>query len=92
MGMAGVAVIFLSHVRSSLVVVVGCAAIYSIIMLGQGRLKTVLALAFWMAICGVCSLLYAQSLAAVKAQWTGSPHYSRTIPLLYTRNPFVWVW
>ena len=62
MGMAGVVVIFLSHVRSSLVVVVGCAVIYSIIMVGQGRLRTVLALAFWIAVCGVCSLFYAQSL------------------------------
>jgi hypothetical protein len=62
MGIAGIVVIFLSHVRSSLVVVVGCTAIYSIIMVAQGRLKTVLTLAFWIAVCGASSLLYTQSL------------------------------
>ena len=62
MGMAGVVVIFLSHVRSSLVVVVGCAVIYSIILLGQGRLRIVLTLALLTAVCGVSSFLYAQSL------------------------------
>src|SRR5271157_2135086 len=62
MGMAGVVVIFLSHVRSSLVVVVGCAVIYSIILLGQGRLRTALTLALLMAVCGFYSLLYAESL------------------------------
>ena len=36
MGMAGIVVIFLSHVRSSLVVVVVCALIFSIIMGFQG--------------------------------------------------------
>jgi hypothetical protein len=58
MGTAGVVVIFLSHVRSSLVVVVGCAIVYSIIMIAQGRLRTALTLASWMAIGGVCSLFY----------------------------------
>ena len=62
MGMAGVVVIFLSHVRSSLVEVLGCAVIYSIILVGQGRLRTVFTLALLMAVCGVCSFLYAQSL------------------------------
>ena len=62
MGMAGAVVIFLSHVRSSLVVVVGCAVIYSIILLGQGRLRTALTLALLMAVCGFYSLLYAESL------------------------------
>ncbi|MBV8129453.1 MAG: hypothetical protein JO114_17545 [Planctomycetaceae bacterium] len=62
MGMAGVVVIFLSHVRSSLVVVVGCAVIYSIILVGQGRLRTALTLALLMAVCGFYSLLYAESL------------------------------
>ena len=62
MGMAGVVVIFLSHVRSSLVVVVGCAVIYSIILVGQGRLRTALMLALLMAVCGFYSLLYAESL------------------------------
>ena len=60
MGIAGVIVIFLSHVRSALIVVVGCAVIYSIIMVGQGRLRTVLTLAFWTAVCGVCSFVYAE--------------------------------
>ncbi len=62
MGMAGVVVIFLSHARSSLVVVVGCAVVYSIIMVGQGRLRTGLTSAFSIAVCGVCSFLYAESL------------------------------
>ena len=62
MGMAGVVVIFLSHVRSSLVVVAGCAVVYSIILVGQGRLRTVLTLALLMAVCGFYSLLYAESL------------------------------
>ena len=62
MGMAGVVVIFLSHVRSSLVVVVGCAVIFSIILVGQGRLRTALTLALLMAVCGFYSLLYAESL------------------------------
>ena len=60
MGIAGVIVIFLSHVRSALIVVVGCAVVYSIILVGQGRLRTVLTLAFWTAVCGVCSLGYAE--------------------------------
>jgi hypothetical protein len=62
MGMAGVVVIFLSHVRSALVVLVGCAVIYSIILVRQGRLRTVLTLALLMVVCGVCSLIYAESL------------------------------
>jgi len=62
MGTAGVVVIFLSHVRSSLVVVVGCAVVYSIILVGQGRLRTALTLALLMAVCGFYSLLYAESL------------------------------
>ena len=62
MGMAGVVVIFLSHVRSSLVVVVGCAVVYSIILVGQGRLRTALTLASFMAVGGFYSLLYAESL------------------------------
>ena len=60
MGIAGIVVIFLSHVRSSLVVVLGCAVVYAIIMVGQGRWKTVLTLAFMMVICGVCALSYAE--------------------------------
>ena len=62
MGMAGVVVIFLSHVRSSLLVVVGCAVIYSSILAGQGRLRTALTLSLLMAVCGFYSLLYAESL------------------------------
>ena len=62
MGMAGVVVIFLSHVRSSLIVVAGCAVVYSIILVGQGRLRTALTLALLMAVCGFYSLLYAKSL------------------------------
>ena len=62
MGMAGVVIIFLSHVRSSLVVVVGCAVVYSIILVGQGRFRTALTLALLIAVCGFYSLLYAESL------------------------------
>lgn len=62
MGMAGVVVIFLTHVRSSLVVVIGCAVIYSIIMVVQGRLGTALMLACSMAVCGVGALQYASSI------------------------------
>jgi hypothetical protein len=61
MGVAGVVVIFLSHNRSSLVVVVGCGVLYSIILVAQGRSRTALKLACWMAICGVCSVLYSGS-------------------------------
>jgi hypothetical protein len=60
MGMAGIVVIFLSHVRSSLVVVVGCAVVYSIIMVLQGRLRTVLTMAVLMAACAVSGLFYAE--------------------------------
>ena len=60
LGMAGIVVIFLTHVRSSLVVVVGCAVIYSIIMVIQGRLRTVLSTALLMAVCGVCGFVYAE--------------------------------
>ena len=47
LGMAGIVVIFLSHVRSALVVVVGCAIVYWILMIWQGRVRTVLTVAFW---------------------------------------------
>jgi hypothetical protein len=60
MGMLGIVVIFLTHVRSALVVVVGCAAVYSIIMVVQGRLRTVLSMAVLMAVCAVCTLGYAE--------------------------------
>jgi hypothetical protein len=60
MGMAGIVVIFLSHVRSSLVVVVGCAVIYSIILVVQGRIRTVLSTSILMATCGVCGFVYAE--------------------------------
>jgi hypothetical protein len=58
MALAGMGIIFLSHIRSSLVVVVGCAFIYSIIMVVQGRLRTVVILAFWAVFTGVCAFLY----------------------------------
>jgi hypothetical protein len=60
MGVAGIVVIFLSHVRSSLVVVVGCAVVYSIIMIAQGRLRTVLGLAICLVGCGACAFFYAE--------------------------------
>src|SRR6202044_1532163 len=60
MGMAGIAVIFLSHVRSSLVVVVVCALILSTVMMIQGRLRTVLATIILIVVCGIGGFLYAE--------------------------------
>jgi hypothetical protein len=60
MGIVGVLVIFLSHVRSSLVVVVGCAIVFSIMMALQGRLRVILNLAFWVSVCGICGFFYAE--------------------------------
>jgi hypothetical protein len=60
MGMVGIVVIFLSHVRSSLVVVIGCAVVYSIVMIAQGRLRTVLILMFWVTMCGISGFFYAE--------------------------------
>ncbi len=62
MGVAGVVIIFLSHVRSSLVVLVGCGLVYAFSLVWQGRLKTVLTLAILTTACGACSLYYAESL------------------------------
>jgi hypothetical protein len=60
MGVAGIAVILLSHVRSALVVAAGCAVTFSIIMIVQRRVKTLMSLAFFIAICGVAGLFYAE--------------------------------
>jgi hypothetical protein len=60
LGVAGIVVIFLSHIRSALVVLVGCAVVFSLTMIMQGRLKTVLALAVCVTACGICSLFYAE--------------------------------
>jgi hypothetical protein len=60
MGVVGIVVIFLSHIRSALVVLVGCAVVYSIIMIAQGRLKTVLGLAASIVLFTLCSLFYAE--------------------------------
>lgn len=62
MALAGVVVIFLTHVRSSLLLVLGCAAIYLIMMVMQGRLRTVLMVGCGIAVCGAGSLFYAQSM------------------------------
>jgi hypothetical protein len=62
MAVAGILIIFLSHVRSALVVIVGCATIYSLILAWQGRLKTVLTIAGLAVACGVCSLTYAATM------------------------------
>jgi hypothetical protein len=59
MGMAGIVVIFLTHVRSAIVVVLGSAVVYSIIMVVQGRLRTVMKLAFCLVLCGIGGFLYA---------------------------------
>jgi hypothetical protein len=60
LGVAGVLVIFLSHVRSSLIVAVGCGVVYSIVMIVQRRLLTVLSLALWMTACGMGGFFYAE--------------------------------
>ncbi len=62
MGMAGVTVIFLTHVRTSLVIVVGSAVVYLVILVMQRRAATALVLAGSMAACGVGVLPYAASL------------------------------
>ena len=62
MGMVGVTVIFLTHVRSSLVVLIFSSIIYSLILLSQKRVWTVVILAGSIAACGVGSLRYASSL------------------------------
>jgi hypothetical protein len=62
MGMAGVAVIFLSMVRSSFVVLLGCTVVYLVIMVLQRRWKTVLLLACAITLCGLGSLQYASSI------------------------------
>ena len=61
MGMAGVVVIFLSHVRSALVVLLGRAVVYAIVMARQGRLKTILSVCLLMAVGGVCSIYFRRS-------------------------------
>ncbi len=62
LGMAGVLVIFLTHVRSALVVVLGAGVAYSLILVGQGHLKTVLRLLAGAVLCGVCAVAYAESI------------------------------
>ena len=61
-GTAGVAVIFLTHVRSSLVVVVGSAVVYTAVMVAQKRVWTAIILAGSMAVGGVGAIRYASSL------------------------------
>ena len=61
-GVAGIIVIFLSHIRSALVVVIGCGLVYSIIMIWQGRVRTVLGLAMLRNGCGVLRILLCRSL------------------------------
>jgi hypothetical protein len=58
MGIAGIGVILMSQVRSSLVVVVGAALIYSVTMVVQRRMRAVVTLAFWAVFCSVCGFLY----------------------------------
>jgi hypothetical protein len=62
MGIAGVVVILLSHVRSSLLVLVGCAFIYSIILAWQGRIKVVIISAAGVAACGTVGFFYGHSM------------------------------
>ena len=59
-GAAGMLVILLSHVRSSLVVLLGCTAVYSIIMVAQGRMKAVLSTAIVMMVCGTIAFGFAE--------------------------------
>jgi hypothetical protein len=62
MGMAGVVVIFLTHVRASLVITAGCGVIYAMMMVGQRRMRTAAMLVIGMALGGACSLSYAVSM------------------------------
>lgn len=62
MGMAGVTVIFLTHVRSAFVVMAGSALVYLIILMMQKRVTTALVLACSMTVCGVGAIQYAASL------------------------------
>lgn len=61
-GIAGVTVIFLTHVRSALVVLVGSAVVYLVILVLQRRIGTALMLAGSMVVGGVGSLRYASSI------------------------------
>jgi hypothetical protein len=60
-GMAGIAVIFLTHVRSALVVLTGSAVVYVVVLVMQRRMLTAVLLATAIAACGVGSLRYASS-------------------------------
>ena len=75
MGMAGVVIIFLSHVRSALVVVAGCAIVYSFVTLCQGRLRTVLTVGLSIAVCAMGALIYAE-------MWGGKSTIDRFATLL----------
>jgi hypothetical protein len=58
----GVTVIFLTQVRSSLVVLLGAVVVYLMILIAQRRTGTAMLLALVMGSCGVLSLGYAASL------------------------------
>ena len=62
MGIAGVTVVFLTHVRSALVVLVGSSLVYLIILIIQKRLIEILVIICSISACGVISLRYAASL------------------------------
>jgi hypothetical protein len=61
MSLVGVSVIFLTHVRSSLLVLIGSAVIFTAVMAVQKRFTTVLILLASMGACGFASFLYASS-------------------------------
>ena len=61
MGSAGISVIFLTHVRSALLVLIGSAVVFTAVMAVQKRLTTVLILLASMGACGFGSFLYATS-------------------------------
>ena len=85
--MAGIAVIFLSHVRSAmLVVVIGCGVVYAIVMIIQVRVRAVLSTVVLMVVGGVGSLLYAESMEG-KARSIDSPRCCRQSVDGLRRNP-----
>ena len=61
MGAAGVSVIFLTHVRSSLLILIGSAFIFAVVMAVQKRFVTLLVFLASIGACGIGSFLYASS-------------------------------
>ena len=61
MAVLGISVIFLTHVRSALLVLAGSAIVFTAVMAAQKRFATALVLVGAMASCGLCSYIYASA-------------------------------